>query len=188
MAVVELFSPIYDEASGDVTYEVEVLENWEDELAVGLSAAPADLVAIEPSFGTAHLFIDGALDCPNGTITCMSGGQAVGTMPGSWFDNFCSHELIGPDSRSRAYCVPCRTPADVLAGPPPVWKANISNVWAFWGNIQRANPGVQRQLPAGGMVRTGPVLAERVPELFLTLGARRGYRRLRSAAYPPDPR
>ena len=32
VAVIELFAPIYDEATGGVTYEVEVLENWEAEL------------------------------------------------------------------------------------------------------------------------------------------------------------
>ena len=37
-----------------------MLAEWEDALGVGFTEAPADLAALAPSFGAAHLFID---DC-----------------------------------------------------------------------------------------------------------------------------
>ena len=39
MAVVELFSPVYDTTTGGMTYKVEVLANWQGELEVGLQEA-----------------------------------------------------------------------------------------------------------------------------------------------------
>jgi hypothetical protein len=77
VAVVELFSPVYDAATGGVTYEVAPLANWQTELEVGLQEAPADLVTVAPSFGAAHLFIDGLLDCPDGRIRCIDLNQGV---------------------------------------------------------------------------------------------------------------
>jgi hypothetical protein len=68
IAVVELFNPLYDPVSQGVTYEVEVLANWQDELELGFSEAPTDLAALAPSFGTAQLFID---DCEEGSIYCI---------------------------------------------------------------------------------------------------------------------
>lgn len=70
IAVVELFSPTYDEASHSTTYEATVLEDWEDALAMGFSKAPVDLATFAPSFGAANLFID---DCADGVVTCTSG-------------------------------------------------------------------------------------------------------------------
>jgi hypothetical protein len=71
IAVIELFSPSYDEATRTATYDVAVLKEWEDALGVGLTETPADLVALGDSFGTAHLFID---DCPNGSVLCTKNG------------------------------------------------------------------------------------------------------------------
>ncbi len=61
IAVVELFTPAYDEATHTATYEVAVLEEWENALGVGLTQTPNDLAAFGETFGAAHLFIDG---CP----------------------------------------------------------------------------------------------------------------------------
>lgn len=69
VAVVELFNPIYDPVSHGVTYEVEVLGNWQKSLEMGFTEAPTDLSALAPSFGAAQLFID---DCSDGTVTCRS--------------------------------------------------------------------------------------------------------------------
>lgn len=68
IAVVELFNPLYDPVSQGVTYEVEVLANWQAELGVGLIDAPTDLAAVEPTFGNAHLFID---DCEDRVMECV---------------------------------------------------------------------------------------------------------------------
>lgn len=69
IAVVELIDPSYDEATRTATYEVAVLEEWERELGVGFTEAPADLAAFGAEFGAAHLFID---DCADGTVTCVT--------------------------------------------------------------------------------------------------------------------
>src|SRR5688572_25100143 len=82
VAVVELFNPLYDPVTQGVTYEVEVLANWQVSLEMGFQEAPTDLAALAPSFGSAHLFID---DCPYETIYCMQPND-----PGTWggtFDN-----------------------------------------------------------------------------------------------------
>jgi hypothetical protein len=67
IAVVELFNPTYDPTSRGVTYDVEVLENWQEDLELGLREEPTDLAALAPAFGTAHLLID---DCPQLEIAC----------------------------------------------------------------------------------------------------------------------
>jgi hypothetical protein len=68
IAVVELFNPIYDEATHTASYDVTVLESWEDDLELGLTDAPADLATFAPQFGAAHLFID---DCSGITVQCI---------------------------------------------------------------------------------------------------------------------
>jgi hypothetical protein len=68
ISVVELYNPSYDEATHTATYEVAVLESWEDDLEVGLNDAPADLATLAPQFGVAHLFID---DCSDITVQCI---------------------------------------------------------------------------------------------------------------------
>jgi hypothetical protein len=136
VAVVELFSPVYDETTGGVTYEVVPLANWREELGVGLQEAPADLATLAPSLGTTHLFIDGAYDCPDANIACHAYGsdQVVGTIRGSWFNNFCARFLKTGGTAPVKFCVPCGTPKNVL------WdeqnrNANLKNVWAYWGSV-----------------------------------------------------
>ncbi|MBX3070119.1 MAG: hypothetical protein KF883_06490 [Thermomicrobiales bacterium] len=77
VAVVELFSPIYDPVSQGVTYEIEVLENWQSDLGMEFEEAPTDLATLAPAFGAAHLFID---DCPNSPIYCVTGYQGATTV------------------------------------------------------------------------------------------------------------
>jgi hypothetical protein len=115
VAVVELFSPVYDEATGGLTYEVEVLQNWQAELEMGFGEAPRDLATIAPNFGTAHLFIDSATagiwDCPDSDMTCYApdpnapgGKSAKGTIPNADHDGYCVQ-------RPALYCGPCKFPA-----------------------------------------------------------------------------
>jgi hypothetical protein len=68
IAVVELFSPLYDPVTRGVIYEVATLADWENSTELGLREAPADLAALAASFGSAHLFID---DCPNMDVNCV---------------------------------------------------------------------------------------------------------------------
>jgi hypothetical protein len=95
VAVVELSNPTYDEATHTATYEVTVLQDWEDSLEMGFSKAPADLAALAPTFGAAHLFID---DCPDLTITCRNGSN--GAIAGSYKAGTCW-------DGSRVCCFPC---------------------------------------------------------------------------------
>lgn len=109
VAVVELFSPVYDEATQGLTYEIEVLGNWESSLEMGFSEAPTDLAAIEPSFGSTHLFIDGLFDCPDHDMVCYTdpsrhpGNSQIGVIPNADHDGFCV-------SRPSALCYPCKSP------------------------------------------------------------------------------
>jgi hypothetical protein len=93
IAVVELTSPTYDEASRTATYDVKVLEAWEESTELGLTDAPADLADLPASFGAAHLFID---DCSDDGIACVQMGYGVEY----WYPNqgFCWNYGI---------CVPC---------------------------------------------------------------------------------
>lgn len=70
IAVVELFDPVYDQASHTATYNAQVLADWESSLSLGFQEAPTDLAAVAPSFGAAHLFIDGIWDCPDAQMFC----------------------------------------------------------------------------------------------------------------------
>lgn len=65
VAVVELFRPVYDPIGQGVTYDVNLLADWQSKLDIGLSEAPTNLTTIRPDFGAASLFID---DCPEGDI------------------------------------------------------------------------------------------------------------------------
>src|SRR5262249_33852244 len=67
VAVLELYKPHYDEDTKTATYGVTLLKDWERTLAMGFSEAPTDLAKLAPSFGAAHLFIDG---CSWGTVRC----------------------------------------------------------------------------------------------------------------------
>jgi hypothetical protein len=108
IAVIELYSPVYDEATQALTYEIEVLENWGDEMDLGLQEEPLDLATIEPSFGAAHLFIDGILDCPDHDLICYPNGSrwqegGLGTIPNADHDGFCV-------SSGTWFCYPCKSP------------------------------------------------------------------------------
>jgi hypothetical protein len=104
IAVVELFNPVYDEASHTATYEIEVLKDWKDSTELGFTTAPADPSQLASNFGTAHLFID---DCPNDEMVCLindapdGGWRSAGTIPYTAHDGFCY-------SWRHAGCFPCK--------------------------------------------------------------------------------
>jgi hypothetical protein len=103
------------------------------ELEVGLQEAPADLATVAPSFGAAHLFIDGLNDCPDLTIRCIDLNQVsktVGTIPSEWHDGFCRNNLMAYGRGPLGYCIPCTTPRDVIGRRPDYGDAK--NVWAYW--------------------------------------------------------
>jgi hypothetical protein len=109
-AVLELFSPVYDEASHTATYDVQILKEWEQSLDLVFTEQPAELAAITPSFGAAHLFIDGILDCPDHDIICYTddsmhpSNSQIGSIPNAEHDGYCIQS-------SSTYCYPCKGPA-----------------------------------------------------------------------------
>lgn len=106
MAVVELFNPRYDEEARTATYDLQVLEQWED--GVTFAEQPKDLAEITPAFGAAHLFID---DCAPQTIYCAT---ATGPIVGQFTpQSFCYR----PDDHG---CFPCN--ADTA-----------DEAYGFWG-------------------------------------------------------
>ncbi len=74
IAVVVLFSPVYDEATHTATYEVAVLAEWERAGDMTFIESDADLAEVLPEFGAAHLFID---DCADAEIWCSRDGVKV---------------------------------------------------------------------------------------------------------------
>jgi hypothetical protein len=115
VAVVELFNPGYDPETQNVTYEVEVLNNWQNELELGLQEAPTDLAAIAPSFGAARLFID---DCADADMQCVNyyTGEVTGIIANSDHDGFCY-------SWSAWWCLPCDP-----------WIPNTESARKYWLN------------------------------------------------------
>jgi hypothetical protein len=102
IAVVELFNPVYDTDTRNLTYEVTVLDDWEKVVDLEFRHDPVE----EPpaTFGTAHIFIDGLSDCPGATMQCFapgtshSSGAPVGTIE---IPNYCA-----ADGNAGA-CFPC---------------------------------------------------------------------------------
>jgi hypothetical protein len=109
-AVLELFSPVYDVDTHTATYDVQILQQWEQSLDLVFSDQPKDLADVTPSFGAAHLFIDGILDCPNADLICFTGNHFdassphIGTIPNLDHDGYCIQS-------ASTYCYPCAAPA-----------------------------------------------------------------------------
>ncbi|MGH2530966.1 MAG: LuxR C-terminal-related transcriptional regulator [Thermomicrobiales bacterium] len=98
-----------------VTYEVEVLANWEQSL--------------DMAFGTAHLFIDGLVDCPDDAIDCYNRGELVGGIDGDSFGNVRENYYMEGDRPGYVVCVPC-DPRDVRGNT----KDDMTNVFLYRGN------------------------------------------------------
>ena len=47
--MVELFNPVYDEATHTVTYDIAVLGEWENAAGMGFTETPTDLAAPAPT-------------------------------------------------------------------------------------------------------------------------------------------
>ena len=100
IAVLELTNPTYEAMSHTATYDVQVLEEWENELGVGLTETPADLAAFGERFGAAHLFIDDCADHSNLPCNFYDGTHSyqVGYLEGTY--GFCW-------KASCLACIPC---------------------------------------------------------------------------------
>ena len=107
--VVELLNPTYDAARATLTYDVRVLENYQEEGLAHLAQRQQDT---EPpaSFGAASLFID---DCPDitGCLVCVSptptSCYSVGDVPGGPYGTCWNWSGLS--------CDPCRDYGDLDA-------------------------------------------------------------------------
>jgi hypothetical protein len=117
VAVVELFSPIYDPMNRAVTYEVGVLANWASDLDLGFTEAPTDLAMLAPIFGNAQLFID---DCADMPMECVNrsnvDGPAIATIDNKEHDGFCYSFAYGA-------CLPCQP-----------WYRQRIDAFTYWTN------------------------------------------------------
>lgn len=98
IAVVELFNPVYDAAEATVTYELEVLADWE--ASEGLGEPGSDLSTLAADFGAAHLFID---DCPDFTAICQH------FAPGGGYQRSGNDPRLGNRGQcwNLFHCAPC---------------------------------------------------------------------------------
>ena len=113
-AVVELFDPAYDTESATLTYEMAVLEHWQDATDLGFTETPVDLGALGATFGTAHLFIDG---CSNMDMICFNldgTRNTVGVIPEADYGGVC----FSSDSNA---CLPCKP-----------WIPDYQDANVFW--------------------------------------------------------
>lgn len=119
LAVVELFTPVYDATTHTVSYEIAVLDAWETSAGQGFADTPTDLSGIPSEFGTAHLFID---DCADEDITCVNydSGDIVGTIPNGEFDGWCYSWW------PAARCLPCQP-----------WNRSYGSATFYWDSICR---------------------------------------------------
>lgn len=104
IAVVELSHPVITDDERGISYDVQMLENWEESLSLGLSDAPGDLAAIAPSFGTAHLLIDDVY-CGHDTgpdIVCKTPqGREYGRITAAEYGGLCPW-----DNGTCVWCLP----------------------------------------------------------------------------------
>ncbi|MCC6704298.1 MAG: hypothetical protein IT334_05425 [Thermomicrobiales bacterium] len=116
LAVVELFDPVYDAETATLTYDVSVLEHWQDSTELAFTQTLVDVSAIGDTFGTAHLFID---DCSTSTIMCLDRHtmrHVAGLIGDDAHDGWCY-------SWSAAFCLPCQ---------PWLGGADLASIQDYW--------------------------------------------------------
>ena len=119
IAVVELFNPVWDGTSPGVTYDVQVLAEWEQTLELGLQTTPNDLAALDPALGSTHLFIDGNLGCPDRDMRCVTDRHnpettTVGMIPNADHGGYCYYG-------GETACMPCDP-----------WNLTTTGVLEYW--------------------------------------------------------
>jgi hypothetical protein len=100
IAVLQLYSPAYDEPTHTATYEVAAVQTWTRSQEQAFTEVHTDLPELLPQFGAAHLFID---DCPQTDINCWrSSDPSVGIIPNAEIGGICWTNVTG-----EGICVPC---------------------------------------------------------------------------------
>jgi hypothetical protein len=101
--VVELIDPSYDPATGQIRYQLRVLDDV-SQMDLKLETEPLTAADAVGDFTAASLFID---DCDNGEVTCYAsdGVTVIGTFGGDGNMGFCWQGLA-------ACCAPCEAPGN----------------------------------------------------------------------------
>ena len=111
-AVFELFNPRYDAETSTATYDVHLLEEWEQKVDMTFTEQQTEAQYLHPEFGAAHLFIDG---CADEAVSCIKMSEP-GRIAAQWSTApFCYDAAEG--------CYPC-----VSAGTPITYKG-IQDYW-----------------------------------------------------------
>jgi hypothetical protein len=111
IAVLQLYSPAYDEPTHTATYEVAAVQTWTRSLDASFTETHDALPKVLPQFGAAHLFID---DCPQGPIPCFLGGNWIGSIQNEEHGGYCY-------SGDEGTCLPCDP-----------WIPAIGDALAYW--------------------------------------------------------
>ena len=120
-AVFELFNPRYDVETSTATYDVHLLEEWEQKLDMSFTEQQAQAQYLHPEFGVAHLFIDG---CADEAVSCIKMTDPT-RIAAEWpTAPFCYDAAEG--------CYPC-----VSAGTPITYKG-IQDYWTNQCNFEFA--------------------------------------------------
>ena len=120
-AVFELFNPRYDVDTATATYDVHLLEAWEQKLGVSFTEQQAETHYLHPEFGAAHLFIDG---CADEAVACIKESDPSHVAAEWPTVPFCYDAAEG--------CYPC-----VSAGTPITYKG-IQDYWEGQCNFEFA--------------------------------------------------
>lgn len=117
--VLELFSPQYESVSHTATYDVKLLQRWEDTLTVAFSEVPLNQFDNITGAGGAHLFID---DCSSRGISCARNdkgwGQAYGVGESFGLQGFCY--------KWRSWgCYPCE----------PKDEPDSDVIYSYWAGV-----------------------------------------------------
>lgn len=133
ISVIELFAPTYEVDGPTVTYEVAFLENWIAPDGLGLNTTPIAIDDIPSSFGTAHLFIDGLIDCADAEMYCrdIQTGALKGTIPNSDHDGYCRSGFF---QDWNFYCLPCAPWYERYEDALVYWSSQCNQ--RFWCNGQ----------------------------------------------------
>lgn len=133
ITAVELFNPTYDESTAAVTYDVTWLSEYE-RMGITLQESPMEPADAQATFGAAHLFIDGILDCPDHDIVCYTDfnhhptNSQVGVISNEEHHGYC---------RSGLSCEPCIDPPSGSGS----WRAECNARFAECNGNCAAWPG-----------------------------------------------
>jgi hypothetical protein len=116
VAVLELMNPAFDPATGALTYDVTLLEDYE-EMDLQLEQEPLTVDEAPRAFDAASLFID---DCSNGSVVCLDAGSGIyrGNLGGMGFcwTGFCCYPCQDPPGGASSWADACNAALSSCSG------------------------------------------------------------------------